>query len=386
MKPSNESSRRAQVALFAVLACAAPGAAQDDAQVDKVADRSRPPQGGLVLSAGDLRFQWDTAFAKDWTAPERASTHGQVLVDDEQRVWVNTDGKAALTVFTKEGKVERSLLEDWHGGLHGMCFDRRQAAPSLVIAHARRGEVVATSMQGEVLWTLDWPEASALYEKAARYHPTSVALASDGRLFVADGYGLSWVHVYDAERRYQKSFGGRGVDDGKMQTPHGLLVTTLEAASLRAEAAAPTKDKDAEGAGASAPSATKAEPPREVLLVCDRENHRLLVCDLDGKVLRIVSGMLRRPCNIARHGDEFAIADLTGRVTLLDHRFALIGHLGEQPDPKLRATNRVAKDKWQDGVFLSPHGVAYDAAGNLYVSDWSEHGRITRLLRLAKRG
>ncbi|MCA8971629.1 MAG: hypothetical protein KDC95_17685 [Planctomycetes bacterium] len=361
------------LALFFQATTAMPAIAQV-VELEDVTHAVRAPDD-IVLTAGKLRFRWDAEFAKDWKAPERAATHGHVLVDDQQRVWVNTDGKAALTIFDSKGSTVRTLLPDWHGGLHGMCFDRRGEEPCLVIAHARRGEIVSTSMDGKVLWTLPWPEASALYEKAAQYHPTSVALASDGRLYVADGYGLSWIHVYDAERKYQRSFGGLGKDEGKMRTPHGLLVTKLEPASLRSADDAPEPIP-------VTPDSVQDETPREVLIVCDRENHRLLLCDLDGEVQRVVQGMLRRPCNIARHGDEFAIADLTGRVTLLDDRFELIGHLGEQPNPKFRATNRVARDQWKDGEFLSPHGVAYDRAGNLYVSDWSEHGRITRLERL----
>lgn len=310
----------------------------------------------VFLSAGSLRFRWDQSFAAAWKAPERAPTHGQVLVDARGRVLANTDGASALTAFSRDGRVVASLLPDWKGGLHGMCLDGKGGEQRVWIAHARRGEVVCCTLDGEVLSTIGWPEASALYKKRGQYHPTSVARASDGRIFVANGYGLSWVHVYDAERRYLKSFGGRGQEPGKMRTPHGLLIDRV--------------------AGV------------ESLIVCDRENHRLQISDLDGKLLRVVRGMLRRPCNIARWSGadgatrEYAIADLTGRVTLLGPDFKLLAHFGEQPNPKFRATNRVGKEHWRDGVFLSPHGVCYDSDGNLYVSDWSLHGRVSRLVRV----
>ena len=34
------------------------------------------------------------------------------------------------------------------------------------------------------------------------------------------------------------------------------------------------------------------------------------------------------------------------------------------------------------GEFVAPHGVGFDAAGNLYVMDWVSAGRITKLRRL----
>ena len=90
-------------------------------------------------------------------------------------------------------------------------------------------------------------------------------------------------------------------------------------------------------------------------------------------------------CSAALRGDHLAIADLAGRVTLLDERFELVGHLGDQPDPKLRAVNGVGKELWRDGEFLSPHGIGWGADGSLYVLDWNRHGRVTRLEALPGR-
>jgi hypothetical protein len=124
----------------------------------------------------------------------------------------------------------------------------------------------------------------------------------------------------------------------------------------------------------------KKEP---TLIVCDRENHRLQIFDLEGKLLDIVADDLRRPCHIQQHGEDMVVADLAGRVTILDKNNKVITHLGDNADPSLRAVNKVEKEKWKDGEFISPHCAHWDAKGDLYVLDWNFLGRITKLKKLA---
>ncbi len=279
------------------------------------------------------------------------NTHGCIVVDRAGRILVNTDTAAAVVVFTPDGKRVGAFGDEFRGGLHGMCLRVEDGKEVLYLAHTARHEVVKTTLDGKVLWTLGWPQESGVYEKESQYRPTAVAVADDGTLFVADGYGRSFVHVYGPDRRYRKSFGGAGAGDGQMKTPHGLLLDR------------------------------RGETP--LLLVCDRENHRLQWFDLDGKFVRKLDRDLRRPCNVTPLADgALAVADLAGRVTLLDAKDALITHLGDNPDPALRAKNGIPREQWQDGVFLAPHGICADAKGDLYVMDWNRHGRITKLRKL----
>ena len=93
-------------------------------------------------------------------------------------------------------------------------------------------------------------------------------------------------------------------------------------------------------------------------------------------------GFFRRPCSFYEHEGVVVVADLAGRVTLLNEKNELIGHLGDQPDPNKRARNGIPPDQWKDGEFLSPHGACFDSKGNLYVQDWNRLGRVTKLERL----
>jgi hypothetical protein len=110
------------------------------------------------------------------------------------------------------------------------------------------------------------------------------------------------------------------------------------------------------------------------------------VFDLEGKALREVKDverdLLRRPCHVHPSKDLFAVADLAGRVTLLDRSLALVAHLGDNSDPAKRARNDVPPADWRDGEFVSPHCANWDSRGNLYVTDWVSAGRITKLARV----
>ena len=157
-----------------------------------------------------------------------------------------------------------------------------------------------------------------MYKAETDFHPTTVVVAPSGEIFVGDGYGQSYCHKYDANHKYVKTFGG----PGKMQCPHGMWIDT------------------------------RSDKP--TLIVADRENHRLQIFDLDCNLQKMVTEGLRRPSNFGQLGSDLAIADLEGRVTILDKDFKLVTHLGDNPDPNKRAQNGVPSSQWRDGEFVSP--------------------------------
>ena len=308
-----------------------------------------PAAEPVIVGEGAHRYRWVPDWGRLGDGKELGSTHGCVAVARDGTIFANTDTEHAVIAFAPDGRILGSWGKEFHGGTHGMCLVEEDGAEVLYLAHTRRHEVVKTTRDGKVLWTLGWPQASGIYENEGQFLPTAVAVAKDGRIFVADGYGKSWVHVFDQDRKYVTSFGGPGTAAGKMQTPHGLWL-------------------DARG----------KEP---LLLVCDRENHRLQWFTLHGEHVRTMDKDLRRPCNVAPlPGGGLVVADLAGRITLLDKDDKLVCHLGDNPEPGMRAQNGVPRDKWQDGVFLSPHGVCVDKAGAIYVQDWNFLGRVSKLV------
>ncbi len=307
----------------------------------------QPPE--VHLGTGRHSYTWVRGFATLPDQPELGNTHGCVAVDSAGRIYFNTDTERSVCVFEPDGTFVKSWGKSFAGGLHGMTIAREGEREVVYLAHTGRHEVLKTTLDGEVLWSRGVPEEAGIYKDAGQYKPTDIVVAPNGSIYVADGYGQSWVHQFEQDGTYVRSWGGRGTEPGRMQTPHGICVDT------------------------------RGDEPR--LIVADRENGRLQIFDLDGGLRGVVSGIFRRPCNVFMHpnGRDLVVPDLAGRVTILNEKNELVCHLGDQPDPNKRAKNGIDKADWRDGEFLSPHGAAFDANGDLYVLDWNRHGRVTRL-------
>src|SRR5262249_46816998 len=90
-----------------------------------------------------------------------------------------------------------------------------------------------------------WPSLDAPFN-----HPTAAAMAADGEIYVADGYGNSSVHRFAADGTLKRTWGGPGHAPGRFTTPHAIWVL-----------------RDGR------------------VLVGDRENDRVQVFDREGNVL-----------------------------------------------------------------------------------------------------
>lgn len=306
-----------------------------------------------TLGAGTHAYRWVSGWGALPEGMQLGNTHGCIATDSRGRIYLNTDTENSVVVLEPDGTFVGAWGKELAGGLHGMTIVREGEREVAYLAHTSRHQVIQTTLEGEVLWTLDYPASTGLYESAQSFNPTSVAVAPNGDFFVADGYGKSWIHKYDAQRVHLTSFGGPGAEPGKLSTPHGLMIDT------------------------------RGDAPR--LYVADRENHRLQIFDLEGKLLGVVEGDLRRPCNVFQRGSDIVVADLAGRVSIFDERDRLICHLGDNPDESKRAQNGIGRELWKDGEFIAPHAACWDARGDLYVVDWNFLGRVSKLARAAPR-
>ena len=60
-----------------------------------------------------------------------------------------------------------------------------------------------------------------------------------------------------------------------------------------------------------------------------------------------------------------------------------VSHLGEDTSGTWQELRKQPRDQFVPGKFVSPHGACFDHAGNIFVVEWVEVGRVTKLKRVA---
>jgi hypothetical protein len=56
----------------------------------------------------------------------------------------------------------------------------------------------------------------------------------------------------------------------------------------------------------------------------------------------------------------------------------IVAQLGDNPTVSRRANLGLEPAQWTEGICNSPHGVAFDHAGSVIVSEWSRFGRLLK--------
>lgn len=274
--------------------------------------------------------------------------HGGAAVDRAGNVYVSTDTPRGILVFGPDGKYLRNFGPTL---IHGLYLQKEADGEYLYAARPSAHEVQKIKTDGTTVWTMGYPEGSGIYTKAEEFNPTNIVALPDGTIFVADGYGKNYIHKYDKDRKYLKSFGGPGgnpAEDGKFNRCHGLAV-------------------DLRG-------------PKPMLIVCNRESGRVEQWDTDGNLVKVLQRGLRMPAAAQVTGDYVAIAELQGRVTVLGKDNSIVAQVGDNPTTTQRANFGLDPAQWTDGICNSPHGITFDRNGNLIVSEWSKFGRLHKFV------
>ncbi len=320
-----------------------------------------------ILGQGDHQYE----AIHDWGELPRTikygNTHG-VCEDSQANIYIHHTVHAGsetldtMVVFDQKGKFVRSWGRQFKGGAHGLTLRKEGSEEFLYLCDYAHGIVTKRTLRGEEVFTLGYPVESDAYKSkdkisAVPYRPTNVAIAPNGDIFVGDGYGSSFINQYNQNAEFIRTFGGFGKADDQLDCPHGLWVDTRELA-------------------------TGGTP---LLVVADRGNSRLQRFTLEGKRVDSILGTSKMPCNLSERNGDVVIPDLLSKVIVLDRKNNVVASLGEGEYSKQdwSTVRNQASGTFVPGRFVCPHGAGFDHEGNIFVVEWVESGRVTKLRRLA---
>jgi sugar lactone lactonase YvrE len=270
-----------------------------------------------------------------------------VAVAQDDRVFVFNRGNPAVMVFQPDGQFISAWGDDTFVRPHGITAARDE---TLYLTDDLDHRVAQFTLDGQFLRNVGPagnPSQTGVagfdyrsINSAGPYNlPTNVAVAADGDLFIADGYGNASIHHFDADGNLIQTWGAPGDTNGQFNVPHGICVDA-----------------------------------RDRVLVADRENNRIQIFDRVGTLLQTWTDVVR-PCQVFAGEDNiFFVAELGnqngrfpwqqrpaqptgGRVSIFDGDGRLLSRWGGGLDARRT-----------DG-FYACHDISVDSQGSVYVGE-----------------
>lgn len=300
-----------------------------------------------ILGHNNKRYRINTRWSQADVARNPVNDCHEMVQDQKGRILLLTnETKNNVLIYDKNGK----LLDAWgteYPGAHGLTLFNENGTDVLFICDNNRHQVIKTTLDGKVLMTLDYPKETEKYDKAEDYVPTETAIAPNGDIYVADGYGKDYIIQYDAHGRYIRHFGGRGDEAGNLLNAHGVCMDLRD----------------------------QAKPS---LIATSRQENAFKRYDLAGNYLETIVLPGAWVCRPVIRGDYLYAAVLqsnsrqwteSGFVTILDKNNKVVSNLaGSEPT----YTGATPDEMYQTiKAFQYPHDVCVDDEENLYVAQWN---------------
>ena len=301
-------------------------------------------EGPVTLGDGDFRYvvsgeDWGS-IPDGWTYKEATS----VDINSKDQVYIFNRGTCPMIVFDTEGNVIDTWGEGVFANPHAVTI-----APDDAVFCVDNGDstVRKFTADGKLLMTLGVAHKPAPKMSGKPFSvPAHVAIDDrTGEFYVADGYSNARVHKYTPDGDHLFSWGESGTGEGQFNIVHNITT-------------------DSEG----------------MVYVADRENHRIQIFNPDGKfetqwvnlsraaAICIDAGSGRELVYIGEYfagiGTNDTGTDLGPRVTIMDTSGNVLARVGRNSYGA------------QSGRFYSPHGIAVDSRGDIYVAEvsWSDYG------------
>ena len=272
-----------------------------------------------------------------------------VATDSRGRVYVFNRGEHPVVICSPEGEFISSWGEGAFARPHGITIGHDDAVYCVDdLDHT----VKKFSPDGRLLLKLgtsgrfsDTGATTVDFRNIQRTglpfnFPTNLAVAPNGDLYVADGYGNARIHRFSPDGNLQQSWGEPGNGPCEFHVPHGIAI-----------------DRDG------------------MVYVADRENSRVQIFTADGQYMTEWNE-IARPCQVFIDNDSIVyVAELGyragmwpgthpptpdatgGRMSIFNRQGQLLARWGGGDNP------------CAPGDFFAPHDVCVDSHGDVYVGE-----------------
>jgi peptidylglycine monooxygenase len=274
-----------------------------------------------MVVMGDRRYRVERPWG-EMPHDTRLAALSQLAVDSEGRVYAYQRADPPVIVFEPTGAFRATWGHGLIADAHGIFIS---ADDRVYLVDRDAHQILIFTTGGDPLGALGTRNAPRF--QAPFNHPTDVAVAPDGEIYVSDGYGNSAVHRFSASGEHMATWGRPGSGPGEFTTPHAIWVDRADR-----------------------------------VLVADRENNRVQVFDRDGRFLE-AWGDFYHPMDIAEDDrGMILVTDQVPRLSMLSPAGELVG--------RCRA------------VWNGAHGVSCNAGGDIFLAEMNPN-RITRLAAAA---
>ena len=301
----------------------------------------------MILGQGNKRYRINTKWSKADAMQYPVKDCHEMIQDKKGRILLLTnETKNNVLIYDRSGK----LLSYWgteYPGAHGLTLFSEGGEDVLFICDNNLHQVIKTTVDGKVLMKLDYPRETGEYTKPEEYIPTETAIAANGDIYVADGYGKDFIIQYNNKGEYIRHFGGRGTEEKFLLNAHGVCIDTRD----------------------------KKNP---VLIVTSRQQNAFKRYSMEGEFLNTISLPGAWVCRPVIKGEYLYAAVLqsqnnlwkqSGFVTILDKNNKCISNLaGSEPVYKDGKPEEMFQT---NNVFQYPHDVCIDDEENMYVAQWN---------------
>ncbi|MDG1685830.1 MAG: 6-bladed beta-propeller [Flavobacteriaceae bacterium] len=298
-----------------------------------------------IIGHGDFRYRVDKKWGIQDPAQFPVNDCHEMILDKKNRIFMTTTHpKNNILIYDRGGKILGSWGTDYPGA-HGLTISEEGEEEFLFITDPETHKVCKTTLKGRKLFEINTPREISDYKSEDQFKPTETAIAPNGDIYVADGYGLDFIIQYDKSGNYIRHFGGKGNKDDNFDCCHGIVFDS--------------RDKN------------------NSLLITSRSENVFKRFTPDGKHIQTInlpSCYICRP--VLKNGMLYFAVIVTkdwgtydGMLAVLDENNSVVSFPGGSK-PVYNNSQLIAS-VYDQSTFFNPHDICVDNDEDIYVPQWN---------------